>query len=232
LTVVQRGCLWILNGHTNNVTTRVLTRPIPVYNVDGTPNEGSAIRKIADVILRYNGHVERTQFAITQLGKQSMILGFTWLREHNPKINWQTKEVCMSRCPTRCDTCRLDAKRERREQCIVTAQICACQSSGFPVLIEEVEDEDDCIHEGMEESEGGVPRPSPRKSDRFPKDLPDLMDVHNDDDDEDNVEIEEGDHIFVATIHPEDIHHFVRASSTVSQQLAEAFTRNSRQVSF
>jgi len=56
--------------------------------------------------------------------------------------------------------------------------------------------------------------------------------VHNDDDDEDNVEIEEGDHIFVATIHPEDIHHFVRASSTVSQQLAEAFTRNSRQASF
>jgi hypothetical protein len=64
-------------AHANNVTTRALTRPIPVYNVDGTPNEGGAIREIADVILRYNGHAERTQFAITQLGKQSMILGFT-----------------------------------------------------------------------------------------------------------------------------------------------------------
>jgi hypothetical protein len=35
----------------NNVTTRVLTQPIPVYNIDGTPNEGGAIRKITDVIL-------------------------------------------------------------------------------------------------------------------------------------------------------------------------------------
>jgi hypothetical protein len=72
----------------NNVTTHVLTWPILVYNIDGTPNEGSAICKIADVILQYNGHAERTQFVIMQLGKQSMILGFTWLCEHNPEINW------------------------------------------------------------------------------------------------------------------------------------------------
>ena len=100
------------------------------------------------------------------------------------------------------------------------------------MLVEEVEDEDDCIREGTEESEGGVPRPSPRKLDRFPKDLPDLIDIHDDKDDDDEVEIKEGDRIFVATIHPEDIHHFVCASSTVLRQLAKAFTRNSGQVSF
>jgi hypothetical protein len=58
------------------------------------------------------------------------------------------------------------------------------------------------------------------------------VDVHDSDDDNVDVEIEEGDPIFVATIHPEDIHHFVHASSTVSQWLAKAFTRNSRQASF
>jgi len=99
------------------------------------------------------------------------------------------------------------------------------------VLIEEVEDKDNCICGGMEESEGGVPRPLPKKSDRFPKDLPDLVDIHDDNDNVD-VEIEEGDRIFVATIHPEDIHHFMRASSTVSQRLAEAFMKNSGQASF
>jgi hypothetical protein len=111
---------------TNNITIRALTRLIPVYNVDGTPNEGGAIHEIADVILRYNRHAERTQFTIMQLGKQSMILGFTWLCEHNPEINWQTKEVHMLRCPVRCDMCRLDTKRERKEQCAATAQICTC----------------------------------------------------------------------------------------------------------
>jgi hypothetical protein len=59
----------------NNISTRRLTTPIPVYNVDGTTNEAGAITKIADVILRYKGHAERTQLAVTLLGKQSMILG-------------------------------------------------------------------------------------------------------------------------------------------------------------
>jgi hypothetical protein len=47
---------------------------------------------------------------IMQLGKQSMILGFTWLCKHNPEINWKAKEVCMSCFPTYCDTCKLDIK--------------------------------------------------------------------------------------------------------------------------
>jgi hypothetical protein len=54
------------------------------------------------------------------------------------------------------------------------------------------------------------------------------MDIHDNND----IEIEEGDCIFVATIHPEDIHHFVCVSSTVSQRLAKAFTKNSGQASF
>jgi len=51
---------------TNNITTRMLTRPIPVYNIDGTPNEGGAIHEIADVILQYNRRTEHTQFAVGQ----------------------------------------------------------------------------------------------------------------------------------------------------------------------
>src|SRR3981189_2179961 len=61
----------------NNISTHRLTTPIPIYNVDGTANEAGEITKIADIILRYKGHAERTQLAVTLLGKQSMILGFT-----------------------------------------------------------------------------------------------------------------------------------------------------------
>jgi hypothetical protein len=110
----------------NKISTRSLPRPIPVFNVDGTPNEAGKIDEIADVVLRYDGHAERTQFAITQLGKQSMILGFTWLKEHNPEIDWQSKEVRMSRCPTSCDTCRLEVKRKHWIQRAEAHKIRAC----------------------------------------------------------------------------------------------------------
>jgi predicted aspartyl protease len=87
-------------AQSNNVPTCPLTNPIPVYNVDGTANEAGMIVEIADMILCYDGHSKRTQFVVTHLGKQSMILGYNWLRNHNPEINWQTKDVKMSRCPT------------------------------------------------------------------------------------------------------------------------------------
>jgi hypothetical protein len=136
----------------NNLSTHRLTSPIPVYNVDGTANEAGAITEIADIILRYKGHAKRTQFAVTSLGKQSMILGFTGLHEHNPKINCQTKEVRMSRCPPQCSTCRAGAK----VKCQTTAQIYACRAGDFPVLIEEITNEDDYPPKGLGEPKRGV----------------------------------------------------------------------------
>ena len=68
--------------------TRKLSQPIPVYNVDGTPNEAGSIDRVVDVIMTYKGHSERILLAVTRLGKQSMILGFTWLKKHNPEIDF------------------------------------------------------------------------------------------------------------------------------------------------
>ena len=67
-----------------------------MFNVDGSPKEAGSVTEIIDVILHYEGHTECTSFTVTSLGKQDIILRFTWLQEHNPEINWQTWEVAMS----------------------------------------------------------------------------------------------------------------------------------------
>jgi predicted aspartyl protease len=54
----------------HKIPVRRLSQPIPVYNVDGSPNEAGFIRDVADVVLRYKGHSERAQFAVTRLGKE------------------------------------------------------------------------------------------------------------------------------------------------------------------
>jgi hypothetical protein len=86
------------------LNTRRLSRPIPVNNVDGTPNEAGPIEEIVDVILRYETHTEQTKFVVTRLGGQQMLLGLPWLKEHNPEIDWASGEVKMSCCPARCQT--------------------------------------------------------------------------------------------------------------------------------
>jgi len=90
---------------TKGISTWSISRPIPVFNMDGSPNEAEQISEVADVVLRYKTHSKRTLLAVSNLGKQSMILGYTWLKDHNPEVNWQTGEVQMNRCPPQCEGC-------------------------------------------------------------------------------------------------------------------------------
>jgi len=75
------------------INTRSISCPIPAYNVDGSPNKTGQISKVVDVILRYKTHFERTSLAIFSLGRQNMRLSYTWLKNHNLEVNWQTREV-------------------------------------------------------------------------------------------------------------------------------------------
>jgi hypothetical protein len=57
------------------------------------------------MVVNYKGHTEHIQLAVTWLGKQHIMLGYSWLQKHNLEINWETKEVRMTCCPTGCRTC-------------------------------------------------------------------------------------------------------------------------------
>jgi hypothetical protein len=196
----------------NNIPTRPLTNPIPVYNVDGTTNDTGTITDIADVVLRYENHSERTQLAVTRLGKQSLILGYNWLCNHNPEINWQTKDVKMSRCPLQCSACRVEDKRDTKRWKSTTSQITACRSGAFPMMTEE--DEDESPHMDTDKTDEEAQDTSLAFDDDLDSEVDDLT-------------IEEDDCVFMTMVHPVDPHHFVRASSTVSGRLAEAFAKNS-----
>jgi len=69
------------------MNTRILSYNIPVFNVDGSSNEAGQISEVVNVVLCYKTHSERMLLAISELGKQSLILGYNWLKDHNPKID-------------------------------------------------------------------------------------------------------------------------------------------------
>jgi len=180
--------------------TRLLSQPIPVYNVDGTPNEAGSIDRVVDVVMTYAGHSERILLAVTRLGKQSMILGFTWLKKHNPEISFRPIPlVKMSRCLPRCCVgCRTEQRDARRAQKEDTQRINTCRTGPMPAFVEDADDEEE------------EPEPDP-------EDLPDEP-------------LEEGDRIWATGLLPEP--EYIRASSTISQRLAEAHKRNSQPVDY
>jgi len=89
--------------HSKGINTRTLLHNILVFNVDGSPNEAGQISEVVDVVLRHKTHSERMLLAISGLGKQSLILGYDWLKDHNPRIDWEKEEVEMTCCSLRCE---------------------------------------------------------------------------------------------------------------------------------
>ena len=118
----------------NGITTRTLSRPILVYNIDRTLNKAGSICEVVDVVLCYKDHSEWVQFTVTGLGKQDAILGYTWLKEHNLEVNWVTKEVKMSHCRGHCSTCRKVIKQECHQRQTEAHHLHACRFGPMPTM--------------------------------------------------------------------------------------------------
>ena len=86
----------------NKINVRKLPRPIPVYNADGSLNKGGPIAEYVDLRVKIQDHVERMSFAVTNLGKTDVFIGYEWLELHNPSIDWQKKSLTFDRCPDEC----------------------------------------------------------------------------------------------------------------------------------
>ena len=65
-----------------------LKRPVPVKNVNGTPNKDGQLTHCVHLWVQLGKKKELMLFYLTNLGEDCMILGFPWLTTFNPKINW------------------------------------------------------------------------------------------------------------------------------------------------
>ena len=86
----------------HELRTYQLPHPIGLYNADGSPNEISKITEAIDLVVQYKGHKSQSKFYVSSVGHKAIVLGHTWLAEHNPDINWRTGEVKLTQCPDYC----------------------------------------------------------------------------------------------------------------------------------
>jgi len=132
------------------MNTRTLSRNILVFNVDGSSNEAGQISEVVDVVLRYKTHSKRMLLAVSRLGKQSLILGYNWLKDHNPKIDWEKGEVGMTCCSLWCEGGHALRKEQTHQKRTELRALQSCRDRPTPLLQEELE---------MEEIEETTPQP-------------------------------------------------------------------------
>ena len=88
-----------------------MKNPLLVKNVDRTVNVGGAITHQVECNMFFKRHVERVRMDMCNLGKTEVILGMPWLAAHNLEIDWEKREVKMTRCPPICKKERQEKKR-------------------------------------------------------------------------------------------------------------------------
>ena len=81
---------------------------IGFYNADGLPNEIRKITKANDLVVQYKGHKSWSKFYVLSVAHKAIVLGHTWLAEHNPNINWHTGEVKLTCCQDDCGQAETD----------------------------------------------------------------------------------------------------------------------------
>jgi len=93
------GKSWALDRH---LQLSKLMKPIPVLNVDGTRNQEGDITHYVLLMVGIGKHAEKLWCAVTCFGKVPLILGHTWLRNHNSDIDWVTGKVNLTWCLPEC----------------------------------------------------------------------------------------------------------------------------------
>ena len=66
---------------------------IKVFNIDGTRNKQGTITHYMELDLLIRERIKKLWLYITGLGKQKVLLGFTWLWKENPDINWKQGRI-------------------------------------------------------------------------------------------------------------------------------------------
>ena len=65
--------------------------------MDGTYNEKGTIKFVTHLFLHIGTVVHRILFHIMGCGNENIILGLPWLKKTNPKIDWVTEMVTLSK---------------------------------------------------------------------------------------------------------------------------------------
>src|SRR6187551_743563 len=78
---------------THRINTFPLWHPIQVHNIDGTLNQAGSIMHFARLGLTVDDMETWTDFLVTELGGENVILGLPWLRKMNPQVDWEKGRI-------------------------------------------------------------------------------------------------------------------------------------------
>lgn len=86
-------------------------KPVRLRTIDNSDIKSGLVTHEARVRMTINGHAETISFDVADVGEDNLILGISWLRKHNPLIDWSRATVTFDS-----DYCRYNCAPKRRRR--------------------------------------------------------------------------------------------------------------------
>ncbi len=88
----------------HNLEMKQVATPLKVSNSDGTINKQGQITHQVFAKISLGGYVSSHKLYVINLGDKDMMIGYTYLHQHNPEIDWTAGTLRFTRCPVQFTT--------------------------------------------------------------------------------------------------------------------------------
>ena len=102
----------------------MLDKPKRLFNVDDTQNKAGSVTRYIDLSVTTNKEERQMRFLVSDIGRESLILGYPWLAAFEPCFRWKEGTLDPQYLPI---TCRSiwppQQKEDQQERRVIVAQL-------------------------------------------------------------------------------------------------------------
>ena len=84
--------------------TSVLDKPKKLFNVDDTQNNAGSVTRYVNLSVTTNQEERQMRFLVSDIGRESLILGYPWLAAFEPRFNWKECTLNPQYLPITCQS--------------------------------------------------------------------------------------------------------------------------------
>ena len=82
--------------------TSLLDKPKRLFNVDNTQNKAGSVTRYVDLSVTTNQEERQMRFLVSDIGRESLILGYPWLAAFEPCFKWKEGTLDPQYLPITC----------------------------------------------------------------------------------------------------------------------------------
>ena len=86
--------------------TSLLDKPKKLFNVDDTQNKAGSVTRYVDLSVTTNQKERQVRFLVSDIGRESLILGYPWLAAFEPCFKWKEGTLNPQYLPIKCQSVR------------------------------------------------------------------------------------------------------------------------------